>query len=186
MVAAPPAPAPFADAVLRGPLAAAARDCYRKALARDPTAEGGITVGISVGPAGSVTSVDVRPRGIDAIATECIRHAASTEVFSPPPGGAATATTTYEFPRPGSDYAVLLGKAAAPLAACAQAAGTAHGTLVLLVSIHPEGTVRAIDVRSYEGLTRDTAACAARAISKLTFVSQNAERAALVTVQFDS
>jgi hypothetical protein len=184
--AAPPANVASADAVLRGPLAAAARDCYRQSVARDATAEGSIALTLGLDATGAVNSVDMHPRGIDPIAVECIRHAASTQLFSPPSALPATVSTTYDFPRPGTDYAVLVQRGVAPLAACAQGAGGAHGQLVLLVNITPDGKVRAIDVRSYEGLARDVAACGARAVGKVTFIAQPDERAALVTIDFES
>jgi hypothetical protein len=180
------AAAPADDVVLRGPLAAAARDCYQKAQARDPKAEGSVALTLGIGPSGKVLSVEPHARGLDPIAVECVRHAAAVEIFSPPATQPATISTTYDFPRAGTDYAVLVQRAREPLGGCAAATtGGAHGQLVLLVTITPDGKVRAVDVRSYEGLTRDTAACGARAVGAVPFVAQPDERSAIVTIDFE-
>lgn len=73
------------------------RGCYERALARDATLAGELTVRLRVEPDGRVSQTSLS--GDDALRTagRCIETALRGLVFPAPTGGAATVTVPYVF-----------------------------------------------------------------------------------------
>ena len=76
----------------------AIRACYEKALAKDPTLEGRVTVRFTIGKDGSVTEVrDVALRMKDPEVVSCVQATVKAMTFPQPQGGSVTTTRTFKF-----------------------------------------------------------------------------------------
>lgn len=66
------------------------RNCYNRALAQNPDAEGKISLSIKVGPGGEVQGVNASPSGnLPDSVVGCVKARASAAQFDPPQGGLA-------------------------------------------------------------------------------------------------
>ncbi|MBL8918564.1 MAG: TonB family protein [Myxococcaceae bacterium] len=68
----------------------AVRRCYEQALVRDrPDSSGSLTVGFTIGPAGTVTSAEIRDASptFSPAFTQCVLDAMKTITTAPPRGG---------------------------------------------------------------------------------------------------
>jgi hypothetical protein len=79
--------------------ASAARQCYNKALAQDPSLKGDVTIAVRVGPAGNVCSANVSANnmGTQAVAQCAANVFRSSAGFPAPKGGCVDATVPMHF-----------------------------------------------------------------------------------------
>ena len=77
---------------------AAIRSCYQRALKRNPSLKGKITVRMSINTMGRVTRVDIDADTIgDPTVTSCIKGYARRWRFPPPEGGSAEVAVPFVF-----------------------------------------------------------------------------------------
>jgi hypothetical protein len=91
-----------AEAVIRGQIAPAARQCFNRGLQEDPTQSGKVIVTIRVGPSGEVESASPSVQGnISPKVASCIASAARRAKFDSPGAGGSTISAPFSLVRQG-------------------------------------------------------------------------------------
>lgn len=91
-------PVANAEAVIRGQIAGAARACYQRGLAEDPTMQGKVSLSIQIGPSGEVTGASPSVSGnISPKVASCIASAARRAKFSSPGDTGSTVSCSFSF-----------------------------------------------------------------------------------------